>query len=86
LTTIKLNVNSAEEFREQLPSSGLFDLTDCDVKINASWDSSVADLQLITLLLESAINIVDFNTDIEAREGIEVIIKSVPLKRARNSA
>lgn len=86
MTTIKLNVNSAEEFREALPTSGLFEMTDCDIKIYAPWDAPVADLQLMTLLLESAINIVEFSTNIEAREDIEVVIKDVPLKRARHSA
>jgi hypothetical protein len=60
-------------------------MTDCDIKIHAPLSASVADLQLMTLLLESAINIVDFSTDIESRDDIEVVIKDVPLKRARKS-
>lgn len=86
LTTIKLNVKTAEEFREALPSSGLFEMTDCDIKIYAPWDVPVAELQLVTLLLESAINIIDLSTDIEDRLDIEVVIKDVPLRRARHSA
>jgi len=85
-TVIKLNVNSAEDLREALPSSGLFEMTDCDIKIQAPWDVAVSDLQLITLLLESAINIVEFSTDMEVREDIEIVIKDVPLKRARKSS
>ena len=84
LTIIKLNVDDAEEFRERLPSTGLFDLADCDVKITASWDSPVSDIQLITMLIEGAINVVNLRVLTEARSDIEIIIKDVPLKRAKN--
>lgn len=80
LKTIKLNVSSGEQFRDELPTSGLFDMTDCSVLVSASLDTSVADLSLINTLLEGAINVVDFSVVIEPRFDIEVLIKSVPLK------
>lgn len=84
LKTIKLNVDSAEEFRELLPTTGLFDLTDCEVMIVASWDTPVSDVYLITTLLEGAINVVSLVVLTEARTDIKIEIKDVPLKRAKN--
>lgn len=80
MTTIKLTVDSAEQFRDELPTSGLFDLTDCKVQINAAWDSPIADLTLITTLLEGAINVVNLEVNLLARPDIEVLIISVPVK------
>lgn len=84
LTTIKLNVDDAEEFRELLPTSGLFDMADCEVAIVSSWDSPVSDIQLITTLIEGAINVVSLTVLVEARTDIKITITEVPLRRAKN--
>lgn len=85
LKTIKLNVSSGEQFRDEMPTSGLFDMTDCSVLVSASLDTHVSDIALINTLLEGAINIIDFSVVIEPRFDIEVLIKSVPLKYAKNN-
>lgn len=84
LTTIKLNVRDAEHLREILPISGLFDLTDCTIDISAPGDTPVHELQLINTLLESAINITAYDIRIGFQDGIDILIKDVPLKRAKN--
>ena len=84
MTNIKLNVDDAEAFRARLSSTGLFDMSDCDVTILASWDSPVSDIHLITTLIEGAINVVNLVVLTEMRTDIEITIKEVPLKRAKN--
>lgn len=84
MTNIKLNVDDAEEFRERLATTGLFDMSDCDVTITASWDSPVSDIHLISTLIEGAINVVNLIVLTEPRTDIEIAIKEVPLKRAKN--
>lgn len=84
LTTIKLNVDDAEEFREVMSTTGLFDMVDCEVLITTSWDTPVSNIRTITALIEGAINVVDIRVRAEIRTDIEIIIKDVPLKRAKN--
>lgn len=83
LKTIKLNVSSGEQFRDELPTSGLFDMTDCSVLISAPFEANVDDLYLINTLLEGAINVVESAITIEPRSDIEILITSVPLKYAK---
>lgn len=83
LKTIKLNVESAEQFRDELPTSGLFDMTDCRVLITTSANSHVSDLSLITKLLEGAINVIELDFNIESRDDIEILIQSIKPKYAR---
>jgi hypothetical protein len=77
-----MNVRDADQFREELPESGLFDLYDCTVLVEAAPSTPVSEIETISTLIHSAINVVDFKT---AKLGetfdqeIRISIAEVPL-------
>jgi hypothetical protein len=58
-TKLLLQVESYEELRDNLSTSGLFDLLDCDIEIECPLDATTEELGRITTLLESVINVTD---------------------------
>lgn len=57
--SVKLLVTDANDLREALPHSGLFDMTDCTVMIDCPLDSDAEEVRKMVTILESAIHVVD---------------------------
>ena len=52
-------VTSADELRDSLSTSGVFDMTDCKVYIDCPVDAEADEVRQMVSLLESVINVVD---------------------------
>jgi hypothetical protein len=59
MTNINLIVHSAEEFRAALPESGLFEMYDCAMWVEAPLDAPVNEIEQMTKTLQSFINVTD---------------------------
>lgn len=83
---INLIVKDAEDFRQQIPETGLFDMFDVSVLVEASGFTSVRDLDEISTYLHAAINIVDYQVKklgfLDEPE-IHVSIAEVPIHVAK---
>lgn len=55
----KLKVSSADELRDALPESGVFEMFDCIVEIESPLDSDTSEIGRMVKVLEAAINVVD---------------------------
>lgn len=82
---VKLQVTSADELRDVLPISGVFDMNDCIVTIDCPLDSKIDEIQKMVVILESVINVVD--VDIVGHvtttsSDYMVFITEVPIERA----
>jgi hypothetical protein len=56
---IEIRAENYEELRDSVSTSGLFDILDCAIEIECPLDASTSELQKITTLLESVINVTD---------------------------
>jgi len=86
--TRTLAVTSYDEFRDQLPTSGLFDMDDCNVEIWCPVESDVAEVEKMVTLLESMINTVDIKIgskveNFTSQDYEVVLIESITNPRAR---
>lgn len=83
---INLIVKNAEDFRQQIPETGLFDMFDVSVLVEASGFTSVKDIDEISTYLHAAINIVDFQVKklgfLDEPE-IHISIAEVPINVAK---
>ncbi len=86
--TTTLTVHDPEDFREALPSSGVFDIFDCRMLLEFSPHSVIQDLEKYVMILESCINIVDMDVQpdfsLGIEDGIKITITEVPLHIAEN--
>lgn len=57
--SIQLLVETADDLRDALPTSGLFDMTDCTALIDCPLDSSAEEVRKMVAVLEGAIHVVD---------------------------
>lgn len=77
-----LEVASADEFRDVLPSSGVFDMLDCTVELVCPVDADVAEVEKMVSVIESMINVVDVQVvgvpRPEAEDTYLITIKDVP--------
>jgi hypothetical protein len=55
---INLKVDSYEELRDALPSSGLFDIFDCSVELKCSESAPATEIDKMFGIIRSTINIV----------------------------
>jgi hypothetical protein len=69
-STIKLRVAGADDLRDKLHYSGLFDMSDCVVEVECHPNTQAEELDKIVRVLEAAINVVD------------VVISSTPTSEA----
>jgi hypothetical protein len=87
MTTVKFIVHTPDEFRDALPESGVFDFTDCKLKVQANEFTEVSELHQITKILGAAIHVTDI--EIKTRpydlsfdydqNGIHIEVISVPM-------
>jgi hypothetical protein len=87
LSTV-LTVHDPEEFRDALPTSGVFDIFDCSMLLEFSPHAVVQDLEKYVNILESCIHIVDMdvqpNYELDDDGQIRITISEVPLHVAEN--
>jgi hypothetical protein len=57
--TRTMEVESYEDFRDRIPSSGLFDMTDCTLEVWCPLESDVAEVQRMVTLVESMVHVTD---------------------------
>lgn len=85
---INMIVQDAEDFRQQLPETGLFEILDCAVLVEASDFTPVHEIETISKYLHYAINVVDFKVvPISERMDhgdIHISIAEVPVHIAEN--
>jgi hypothetical protein len=67
MTKRTLTVKTYEDFLETLPTSGLFEMTDCAVEIWCPEFAQADEIQRMVLLLESMVHLTDvkIGSDIE---------------------
>jgi hypothetical protein len=67
MTKRTLTVRTYEDFLESLPTSGLFEMTDCAVEIWCPEFAEADEIQRMVLLLESMVHLTDvkIGSDIE---------------------
>jgi hypothetical protein len=56
---IEIRAENYEDLRDNISTTGLFDILDCAIEIECPLDASTSELQKITTLLESVINVTD---------------------------
>ena len=78
--SVNLKVNTPDELRDALSTSGVFEMLDCEVYIESPGDVLVTDVERMVTILHSTINITDINVTyvIDADEYTVRIIE-VPL-------
>lgn len=59
LNTRTLHVKDYEDFRDSLPTSGVFDMTDCAVEIWCPELAEAEELQRMVVLIESMVHVTD---------------------------
>jgi hypothetical protein len=59
ILSVRIIVTSADELRDSLSTSGVFDMTDCKVYIDCPLDSKTSEVKKMVSVLESVINVVD---------------------------
>jgi hypothetical protein len=67
-----LKVKNYDDFRDMLPNSGLFDMTDCSVEIWCPEASEIEEIQRMVVLIESMVHV----TDVKVGSDIENLISS----------
>ena len=63
-----LKVSDYDSFRDELASSGVFDMTDCEVQIWCPLESDVKEVQKMVTLLESMVHVTDVAITSEVEE------------------
>lgn len=85
-----LSPKDADEFRDLLPSSGVFEMLDCEVEIYCPEVATTEELQRMVTTLESMINLVDVRisaTPETLQNGsYKIIITQVPIERIKGLA
>lgn len=75
--TATLEVSNYDELREKLPQSGIFDMLDCAVEIQCPELSEALEVERMTRLIESMVNVVDVRvgSTIEDMANIHYTVK-----------
>lgn len=74
--SVKIQVTSADELRDALSTSGVFDMTDCTVIIDCPLDAEAEEVRKMVNILESAIHVNDVKVvGMVETDGFEYIIK-----------
>lgn len=85
-----LEVYSADEFREMLPTSGVFDMLDCKVELVCPPSAQTEEVEKMVTLIESMINVLDVNVigvpRSESEETYLITITNVPFGVSRGKA
>lgn len=83
-----LEVHSADEFREKLPTSGVFDMLDCEVELVCPPGAHTSEIERMVALIESMINVVDVRVvgvpRSESEETYLITITDVPFQKLKS--
>ena len=78
---------NADEFRDLLPNSGVFEMLDCEVEIYCPELATAEEVQKMVVTIESMINVVDVvvsaTPETLQNDSYKVIITQVPLDRLK---
>lgn len=73
--TVKIRVETADELRDSLSTSGVFDMTDCTVVIDCPLDAETEEVRKMVNILESAIHVNDVKVvGLVETDGFEYVI------------
>lgn len=73
--SVKIQVTSADELRDALSTSGVFEMTDCTVVIDCPLDAETEEVRKMVNILESAIHVNDVKVvGLVETDGFEYII------------
>lgn len=72
---ITILVQDFDDFRDKLPQTDAFEMTDCEATIYAPENLATQQLDVMTKFLESAINVLDVVVTTHSQEHIKVIIR-----------
>ncbi len=79
-----LEVHSSDEFRELLPTSGVFDMLDCEVEVVCPPSAQTGEIEKMVTLIESMINVTDVRVvgvpRSESEETYLITITNVPFE------
>lgn len=82
-----LEVHSADEFRELLPTSGVFDMLDCEVELVCPPSAQTEEVEKMVTVIESMINVTDVRVigvpRSEDEETYLITITDVPFQVAK---
>lgn len=67
---IQMLVSNLDDFRDGLPSSGVFDLMDCNVVVETNLHVSIEEMERYLNILKSCVNVVDI--EFTSRAGSEL--------------
>lgn len=85
-----LEVRSADEFREKLPSSGVFEMLDCEVEVICPPGAETEEVERMVTTIESMINVVDVRVvgvpRSESEETYLITITDVPFQVMKGQA
>lgn len=74
--SVKIRVETADELRDSLSTSGVFDMTDCEVVIDCPLDGTAEEVRKMVNILESAIHVTDVKvTGSVGTDGYEYLIE-----------
>lgn len=86
---IQILVSNIDDFRDGLPSSGVFDLMDCNVVVETNLHVSIQEMERYLTILKSCVNVVDI--EFTSRAGSELqdddllfTIYEIPIHVAEN--
>lgn len=77
---ISLIVHNAEEFQAALPRTGLFEMFDCAIAIDAPQNYPVREVEQMVKILQYSINVTDVKISVlpEDGEDVHVVITDTP--------
>lgn len=67
-----LKVSDYDEFRDVIPTSGVFDMLDCQVEVWCPLESDVKEVQKMVTLLESMVHVTDVAISSHVQETAEM--------------
>lgn len=82
-----LEVHTADDFRDVLPTSGVFDMLDCEVELVCPPAAQTSEIEKMVAVIESMINVTDVRVvgvpRSESDETYLITIKNVPFKMTK---
>lgn len=83
--TVKLQLLTADDLRDSLSTSGVFDMFDCTVRISYPIEAQTEELERMVTILESVINVQSLETRINLNDNeYRIEITEVPADFTRN--
>lgn len=80
--------HSADELRDTLPYSGVFDMNDCQVEINCPLGAQTEEIAKMVRIIESMINVTDVRVSGTPKPDLEdsydIVVTETPYTRATN--